>query len=152
MSRYPLFLVLSLTLLVKMIVGDAILVQEEPIISASTEEHSIQVPVDRAFMVQSTLEVTTLKATIISSSKALVVTLEMRQLMVQLVPVLLGETSTSHPPYERTITTIEEIGSGSAPPAPAPAPIIDIMEELTLQIVEQFFVMMKYCIEQVLSG
>ena len=32
-----------------------------------------------------------------------------------------------------------------------PTPVIDIMEAFTLQIVEQFFMMMKYCIKLVLS-
>ena len=42
-----------------------------------------------------------------------------------------------------------EIGSGSA--LQMPTPIANIMEELTLQIVRQFFMTMKYCIELVLS-
>ena len=74
----------------------------------------------------------------------------MRQLTVQLVPVLVGETNASPLPYESNITTIVKTGSGSAPPAPTL--VMDIVEELTLQIVEQFFVTMKYCIELVLSG
>ena len=43
-----------------------------------------------------------------------------------------------------------ETGSGSD--LQVLTPVMDIMEELTLQIVGQFFVMMKYCIEMVLSG
>jgi len=70
--------------------------------------------------------------------------------MVQLAPVLLGETDLLSPPYESTITIIMETGSGSA--LSVQIPVMDIMEELTLQIVEQFFVTMKYCIELVLSG
>ena len=41
-------------------------------------------------------------------------------------------------------------GSGSAPSGPTP--VTDIMEELTLQIVGQFFMTMKYCIKMVPSG
>ena len=119
-----------------MIAGDTVPVQaEEPIVSASTEEYFIQVPTDRALVVKPTLGVATQEAATISTSEALVVTSEMRQLMVQLAPVLLGETSASPPPSESTITTIVET-RGSA--LPASAPVIDIMEELTLQIIEQF--------------
>ena len=74
----------------------------------------------------------------------------MRDLMVQLAPVLLGGTSAPPPPYEGTTTTIVETRSGSA--LPVLAPFTDIMEELTLQIVRQFFVTMRYCIELILSG
>jgi len=70
--------------------------------------------------------------------------------MVHLAPVLLGGTSAPPPSSERTTTTIVETGSGSA--RPVPMPVTDIMEELTLQIVGQFFVTMKYCIELILSG
>ena len=83
-----------------MIVGNTVTVQaKEPIISASTEEHSIQVPTDRAPMVKFTLEVVTQEATTIPTFEALVVTSEMRQLMVQLASILLRETSVSPPPY-----------------------------------------------------
>jgi len=73
----------------------------------------------------------------------------MRQLMVQLVLVLLGEMNASPLRYESTITTIMEIRSRSSPSSLTP--VMDIMEKLTLQIVKQLFVMMKYCIELVLS-
>jgi len=70
-----------------MIAGEIVPVQtEEFIISASTGEHFTHVLADRSPMVKSTLEVTTQEATAISTSKALVVTSEMRQLMVQLAP------------------------------------------------------------------
>jgi len=78
------------------------------------------------------------------------VTSEMRELMVQLAPVLLRGTSAPPPLYESTTTTIVETGSGSA--LPLSAPVTDIMKKLTLQIVGQFFVTIKYCIELVLSG
>ena len=134
-----------------MIVGDTVPIQtEESIISASTGEHFTQVSMDRAPMVKSTLEVATQEATIIPTSETLVVTLEIRQLMVQLAPVLRGEMSALSPLYESTISAIVETRSRSTPPAPTP--VTDIMEELTLQIVGQFFLTMKYCIELVLSG
>jgi len=99
---------------------------------------------------ESTLKIASQKVTTISTSKTLVVTSEMRELMVQLAPVLLGGMNAPPPPYESTTTIIVKIESGSA--LPVPPPVTDIMEELTLQIVGQFFVTMKYCIELVLSG
>ena len=99
---------------------------------------------------ESTLKIASQKITTISTSETLVVTSEMRELMVQLTPILLGETNALPPPHESTTTTTVETGSGSA--LQVPTPVTDIMEELTLQIVGQFFVMMKYCIELVLSG
>ena len=101
-------------------------------------------------MVKSTLEVATQEATTISTFEALVVTLEMRQLMVQLVPILLGETNALPSPYDSMTTIIMEIGLESA--LLVLTLVTDIMEELNLQIVEQFFATIKYCIKLVLSG
>jgi len=144
-------LALSSTLLVKMITGDTVSVQaEEFTISATTGEHFTHVSTVRAPIVKSTLEVSTQEATIISTSETLAVISEMRKLMVQLAPILLGETNAPPPPSESTITTIVKTGSGSA--LMVSTTVTDIMEELTLQIGEQFFVTMKYCIELVLSG
>jgi len=53
-------------------------------------------------------------------------------------------------PYEGTTTTIVEVSSGST--LPTLAPVTDIIEKLTLQIVGQFFVTMRYCIKLILSG
>jgi len=66
--------------------------------------------------------------------------------MVQLTPILLGETNASPPPHE---STTMKTGLGSA--LQVPTTVTDIMEELTLQIVRQFFAI-NYCIDLVLSG
>ena len=55
----------------------------------------------------------------------------MRELMVQLAPVLLGGTSEPLPPHKGTTITIAEIGSGSA--LPALEPIRDIIENLPIK-------------------
>ena len=55
-------------------------------------------------------------------------TSEMRELMVQLAPILLGETN-APPPNESTATTTVETGSGST--LQVLIPVRDIMEELT---------------------
>jgi len=78
-----------------------------------------------------------------------VVTSEMRELMIQLARVLLEETSAPPPPCKSTTMTIARTESGSAPLVPMP--VTDIMEELTLQIVGQFFVTMRHYIELMLS-
>ena len=72
----------------------------------------------------------------------------MRALIVQLAAVLLGGPNAPLPPDEGIIITIVEAGSGSA--LPAPDLITNIMKELTLQIVGQFFVRIRYCIELIL--
>ena len=95
-------------------------------------------------------EVASQEVMTILTSKVLEVTSKMRELMVQLAPVLLGGMSVTPPPREGTTTIITEIGSRSA--LPVLALITDIMEELTHQIVGQFFVTMWYCIELILSG
>ena len=77
------------------------------------------------------------------------VTSEMRELMVQLAPILL-EGMNAPSSYESTTSNIVKTRSKSA--LPMLTPVTDIMKELTLQIVGQFFVTIKYCIELVLSG
>ena len=95
------------------------------------------------------LKVATQEATVISTSETHVVTSEMRELMVQLASVLLGGTSAPSPPYESTTATAVETGLGSA--LSVMIRVTNIMKELTLQIVRQCFVAMKYCIELVLG-
>ena len=51
--------------------------------------------------------------------------------------------------FDRVSSTVVETGSGSIPPVPTLA--MDILEELSLQVVWQFFTMMEYCTELVLS-
>ena len=123
---------------------------EKSIISISIGEYFTQTSADGAPMVKYTLEVATQEAVTIPTSKTLVVTSEMRELMVQLAPVLLGGTNAPSSPYENTTSTIVETGSGSS--LPVLTPITNIMKELTLQIVGQFFVIMKYCVKLILYG
>jgi len=74
--------------------------------------------------------VATHEAIIDPDPEAPVVTSEMRQLLNQLAPVLLGGTSAPPSTSESTSVTIVETGLGSAPPEPISA--MDILEELTL--------------------
>ena len=54
------------------------------------------------------------------------------------------------PTFYYVSITIVEIGSGNTPPVPTPT--MDILEELSLQMVKQFFTTMEYCTDLVLSG
>jgi len=63
---------------------------------------------------ESILEVATQETTTILTFETLVVTSEMKELMVQLAPILLGETNAPPPPYESTTIAIMETESESA--------------------------------------
>ena len=113
------------------IAGDTVPVQtEESTHSVSTEEHFTQVLANKVPMEKSTLKIVTQEATTIPTSKALVMTSEMRQFMVQFAPVFIGETNASPLPYESTINNIMETRSGSI--LPALTQVMDIMKELIL--------------------
>jgi len=78
-----------------MTVGDTIPVQaEKSTISTSTGVHFTQVSAGGAPVAKYTLNVVAQETVTISTSETLVVTSEMRKLIVQLVPVLLGRTNT----------------------------------------------------------
>jgi len=121
-----------------------------PIVSTSAEEGSAAASVGETFVVHPTLEVATTQDVIRTSvSETPIVTSEMRQLLTQLAFVFLGGTSVPPLTSESTFVTIVETGSGSAPQALTPT--IDILEELTLQMIDQFFTTIKYCTELVLT-
>ena len=69
-------------------------------------------------MAKSTLELATQEAVTFLTSETLVVTSEMRELMVQLALVLLGGMNAPLSPYESTTSTIVKTGSGSVLPVP----------------------------------
>jgi len=70
-----------------------------------------------------------------------VTTLALRESAANLNPELLGRISEMTSAPTDTVHTIMEMGSGSA--SAELAPTMDIMEELALQIVQQFFISMK---------
>ena len=86
--------------------------------------------------------------TSIPTPEALVVTLEMKQLMIQLVSVFLGEASVPPSSFESAHAPVVETGSASAPARPTPA--VDILEGLITHMINQFLSMIKYCTELVL--
>ena len=104
---------------------------------------------EKALTVEHVFEIAIQGAIIVSDPEAPAVTLEMRQLLNQLAPVLLGGTRAPTLVSESTSVTTVETGSGSF--LPAPTPPMDILKELTLQMIEQFFTMMKYCTELILN-
>jgi len=137
--------------MVVIFVGDTVATQvEEPITSTSAEDSFVQAPAEKTLAVKSVLEIVTLEAITVSTPEAAVVTSEMRQFLTELAPVLLGGMSAPPSTFKSTTTSIVETGLGSA--LTVSSLVIDILEELTLQMIEQFFTMMKYCTELVLSG
>jgi len=89
--------------------------------------------------VEPVLEVDTQESITVPDPEAPVVTSEMRQLLTQLASILLGGTSAPPSTSESTSVTIIETGSKSAPLVLTPA--MDILKELTLQMVEQLLVL-----------
>jgi len=74
----------------------------------------------------------------------------MKEILVQLAPALIGVTSTPSSTFESVPTTIVETWSMSTPAKPAS--VVDILEDLIFHMIDQFFLMMIYCTELVLSG
>ena len=75
-------------------------------------------------------------------------TSEMRELMVQLTPILLGETNAPPSPNESTTTTNMETRSGSA--LQVPTPVMDGKTHPPNS--DAILCDDEYCIELVLSG
>ena len=67
---------------------------------------------------------------------------EIRQLRTQPAPAFLGGISVPPSTAESISIAIVETGLGNTPLVPTLA--MDILEELSLQMVKQFFIMMKY--------
>ena len=73
----------------------------------------------------------------------------MREFLVQLAPAIMGVTSAPPLFFESVLATTVEIVSMSA--LAKPAPVVDILENLIIHMIDQFFSMMAYCTELVLS-
>ena len=123
---------------------------EELIIDTSAKDIPVEASAEKALTVKPILEAATQEAITIFDPEALVVTSEMRQLLTQVAPIFLGGTSAPALTSESISIMNVETGLGSAHPVLTPA--MNILEELTLQMVEQFFTTIKYCTELVLSG
>ena len=91
------------------------------------------------------LKITTQEAITVPNPEASVAISEMKQFLTQPAPTLLGGTSVPSSTSERVSIAIVETRSGSIPSLPPPT--TDILEELSLQMVKQFFITMKYCTE-----
>jgi len=109
---------------------------EEPIMGIGVEDIHVEVSTEKSLTVEPLFKVTTQEIIIAPNHEAPVVTSEMRQPLTQLAPTLLGETSVSPSTSESVSIMIIETGSGSAPLVLTPA--MDILEELSLQMVKQF--------------
>ena len=73
----------------------------------------------------------------------------MRELLVQLAPVIMGVTSVPPSFSESALATTVETRSMSAPAKSVL--VANILEDLIIYMIDQFFSMMTYCTEIVLS-
>jgi len=106
---------------------------------------------DETLVARSTLEVTvTLDSTSIPTPESPMVTLEIRQLMIQLALVFFRGASVPHSSSESMSATIMETGSTSYPARLTPA--ADILEGLITQVIDQFLSVMEHCTKLVLLG
>ena len=95
-----------------------------------------------------------------SVCKATIITLETRQLIIKLAPVLTGGASASTTvtgtmslpltSAESAPATIISSGSPSTPIKPIPA--VNILEYLIIWVIDQFLSVMEYCTDLVLTG
>jgi len=101
------------TITVIVAIGDTALARtKEPIIDIGAEDSSVKATARKALAVKPVLEVaTTQEAVIAPTPESPVVTSEMRQLLTQLAPVLLGGISAPPLVSESTFVTIIETGS-----------------------------------------
>jgi len=105
--------------------------------------------VEHALVVYSPLEVATMQDVAnTSTSEAPVVILEIRELLVQLSPTIMGVTNAPPSSSESGPITTMETGSMSAPAKPAL--VVDILENLILHMIDHFFFLITYCIKLVL--
>ena len=125
-----------------MAIRDLVLAQTTTsIVNTSVEEGSTAALVEETLVVHPTLEVATTQdsaRTLIS--KVPVVISEMRELLIQLAPALIGVTSALPLSSESALTAIVETGSISAPDNLTP--VVDILEGLVIHMIDQFFSMM----------
>jgi len=123
---------------------------EEPVSITRVGESSTQASAEATPATTSAVEVIAPTVTTIMTPKVPIVTSVMIELLTGLAPVLLGELSAPPSASTSTVHAIMEMGSGSAL---AEAPLaMDIIEELALQMIQQFFTTIKSCIELVLFG
>jgi len=73
----------------------------------------------------------------------------MKELLVQIALTLMGVTNSPSLTSESAPTTVVETGSISVPAKPAL--VVDILKDLILHMINQYFSMMTYCTKLVLS-
>jgi len=120
-------------------------------VSTGIDEGSVAASVEKTLAVHPSLEVATTQDAIRTSiSKALVVTSEMKELLVQLAPALMGVISMPPLTSGSVPATIVETVLMNTPAKPTP--IMDILKDLILHMIDQFFSTMTYYTELLLSG
>jgi len=120
------------------------------IVSTGAKDGSVATSLEETLVAHPTLKVTTTQdSTRTLTSEAPVVTLAMNELLVQFVPALMGVTSAPPLTFESAPTIVVVTRSMNVPAKPAP--IVDILEDLILHMINQLFSMITYCTKLVLS-
>ena len=140
------FDILTLSILIYIIVmttSDFTMTQvEEPIMGTGAKDIPVEVLTEKVLTVEPILKVATNEIITAPDPEAHVVISKMRQILTQPASALLGVTSVPPSTSESVSIVIVETRSGGTPPVLIPA--LDILEELTVQMVKQFFTTMKY--------
>ena len=119
---------------------------ENPMESLGAEGSAVQTSADEPSAVEFVVASVAVEATATAILEVLALASASEEPIISLVPAQVESALAS---VGITCPVIER-GSGSAPAGSSPA--TDIMEELAHQMVQQFFISMKSCIELVLSG
>ena len=136
--------------MIVIIAESTVMVQvEELMASIDAGDNTLHISIDEPSNMKSAHVVVRPKAAKITVPEVPVTTLALRESATDFDPVLSGRISEMASALKDTVCTIIEMGSESWSAELAPA--MDIMEELAFQMVQQFFVSMKSCIELVLS-
>jgi len=121
------------------------------IVSTGAEEGSVAASVDETLVTRPTLEVAiTQDSSHTSISEAPVVTLPIKELLVQLAPALMGVTSA--PPWTSESVPVTVVETGSMSALANPASVVNILKDLIFHMIDQFFSALTYCTGLVFSG
>jgi len=123
---------------------------EEPTVRTDAGDSACHISMDESSIVKPAPTVVTLEAAIGTVLEVPFTTLTLRESAADLDITLPGRIIEMASVLTDTICTIIEIRSRSV--SAELAPVMNIMEELALQMVKQFIILMKSCIELVLSG
>ena len=137
-SEFDILTLNIVTDVVIIIAGDVAPTQaEEPVIDIGAKDIPVESSTEKVLIVKHVNKVIKHEAITVPNPDASVAISEMRQLLTQPAPALLAGTSVPPSTAKSVSIAIVETGSGSTPLVPTPA--MDILEELSPQMVRQFF-------------